>query len=137
MTPTPRRSSSTLRAALARATSIPVELTANGTGRVQLTLTRGTRTLARASIKLDADGTADHRLKLPKGIKAGRYTLTANYGAVAGLAQPDADGQGVGQARERELDPRRRAGVRPRALPDGRFHGARPERTFEVTTSAR
>ena len=38
--------------------------------------------IARASVRLDADGTADYRLKLPKGTKAGRYTLKATYRAI-------------------------------------------------------
>ena len=59
------------RSARARAKSIPVELTADDAGRVQLALVRGGRTIVRASVTLDADGTADYRLKLPKGIKAG------------------------------------------------------------------
>ena len=60
-----------------------MELTASDAGRVQLALTRGTRVVARASVKLAADGTADYRLKLPKGTKAGRYTLKATYRTIS------------------------------------------------------
>jgi PKD repeat protein len=67
------------RKARARAKSIPVELTASDGGRVQLSLARGARVIARAAVRLDQDGTADYRLKLPKGSKAGRYTLKATY----------------------------------------------------------
>ena len=111
-----------------------MELSASDAGRVQLALVRGNRVIARASVKLDADGTADHRLKLPKGTKAGRYTLKATYKpagrqaiivsrpiALTGKASATASSHG-GAA----------VGVGPRALPDGRFHGDRPARTFKV-----
>ena len=42
------------RTARTRAKAITVELTASGTGRVQLTLVRGERVVARASVKLAA-----------------------------------------------------------------------------------
>jgi PKD repeat protein len=125
------------RKARARAKRIPVELTANDAGRVQLSLARGVRVIARAGVTLDADGTADYRLKLPRGIKAGRYTLKATYKPVAG--------KGVtvkrtitltGKPSARRATASSRPGVAlargPRALPDGRFHGDRPPRAFKV-----
>ena len=35
--------------------------------------------LARATVRLDPDGTADHRLKLKKGTAPGRYVLKATW----------------------------------------------------------
>jgi hypothetical protein len=106
-----------------------VELTASGAGRVQLSLARGTRVLARVGVRLDPDGTADYRLKLPKGTKAGRYTLKATYGAIRVSRSLKLTGKA--RAHVSAL-----AGVAvghgPRALPDGRFHGPRPQRTFKV-----
>jgi PKD repeat protein len=125
------------RSARARAKSIPVELTASDTGRVQLALKRGARVIARASVRLDADGTADYRLKLPKGTKAGRYTLKATYTPPGGrpltasralrlTGKPAARRASASSFSAPVLD------GGPRALPDGRFHGTRPARTFAV-----
>jgi hypothetical protein len=85
--------------------------------------------VARATVKLDADGTADYRFKLPKRTKAGRYTLKATYGTVTVSRALKLTGKAA--ARRSSL-PGMAVGVGPRALPDGRFHGARPERTFKV-----
>ena len=125
------------RSARARAKSIPVELTASDAGRVQLSLTRGARTIARASVKLDADGTADYRLKLPKGTKPGRYTLKATYTPSGGrsiIVSRSLTLTGKPSARRASASsiPGVAVGVGPRTLPDGRFHGSRPERTFKV-----
>ena len=117
------------RSARARAKSIPVELTASDSGRVQLWLLRGGRMVARASVKLAADGTADYRLKLPKGTKAGRYTLKATYGTITVSRSLTL----TGKTSARKSSPGDAAvGAGPRALPDGRFHGALPARTFKV-----
>ena len=99
---------------------------------MQLTLTRGTKVLARASVQLDADGTADYRLKLPKGIKAGRYTLKATFGVGDRVAHAHAHRQGDGQARAPARCPRSKSAPARAPCPDGRFHGARPQRTFKV-----
>ena len=114
-----------------------MEITANDAGRVQLSLARGPRTIARASVRLDADGTADYRLKLPKGTKPGRYTLKATYTPSGGrpiTVSRSLTLTGKPSARRASASsiPGVAVGVGPRALPDGRFHGARPERTFEV-----
>ena len=139
--PTTPASASTLyapRKARARAKSIPVELTASDAGRVQLALARGNRVIVRAGVQLDEDGTADYRLKLPKGSRAGRYTLQGDLHAARPpgdhrVAEAHADRQGVVPARARELRaPPWRSARGPRALPDGRFHGDRPARTFKV-----
>jgi hypothetical protein len=119
------------RSAKARAKSIPVELTASDAGRVQLQLTRGSRVLARAGVRLDADGTADYRLKLPKGTKAGRYTLKATYQSATATRNLTLTGKPAARA-SAVSTPASEVGVGPRALPDGHFHGARPERTFKV-----
>jgi PKD repeat protein len=125
------------RKARARAKAIPVELTASDAGRVQLSLARGDRVIARAGVTLDEDGTADHRLKLPKGSRPGRYTLKATYRPAAG--QVITASQKItltGKPSARRATTSSRPGVAlgrgPRALPDGRFHGDRPARTFKV-----
>ena len=128
------------RKARARAKSIPVELTASDAGRVQLSLARGARVIARAAVRLDEDGTADYRLKLPKGSKAGRYTLKATYQPPAGQAiSASRKVTLTGKASARRARTSSRAGVvldgAPRALPDGRFDGDRPARTFKVRLS--
>ncbi len=125
------------RTARARAKSIPVELTASGGGRVQLSLLRGKRTISRASVRLDADGTADHRLKLPAGTPAGRYTLKAVFMPTIGSTITVSRGvtlKGKPSARRASASavPGVALGAGPRALPDGRFHGARPQRIFKV-----
>ncbi len=65
--------------ARARAEFIPVQLTATDRGKVQLQLLDGEKEIARASVRLDPDGTADHRLKLKKGTAPGRYVLKATW----------------------------------------------------------
>jgi PKD repeat protein len=125
------------RKARARAKSIPVALTASDTGRVQLSLARGGREIARAGVRLDEDGTADYRLKLPKGSRAGRYTLKATYRPAGGAAiKASRKITLTGKSSARRATASSRPGVTlgrgPRALPDGRFHGDRPARTFKV-----
>ncbi len=117
------------RSARARAKSIPVEVTASASGRVQLALMRGSRVIARASVKLAADGTADYRLKLPRNTKAGRYTLKATYGAASASRRLTLTGKVSARTSSR---PEAAVGAGPRALPDGAFHGARPARTFKA-----
>ena len=125
------------RKARARARSIPVELTASDAGRVQLSLARGNRVIARAAIRLDEDGTADHRLKLPKGSRAGRYTLQATYTppghqAIVASRKLTLTGKASSRRARTSSRPVAELGRGPRALPDGRFHGDRPARTFAV-----
>ena len=120
------------RSARARAKSIPVELTASDAGRVQLSLSRGARVIARASVRLEADGTADYRLKLPKGTKAGRYTLKAAYRTVTTSRSLTLTGKASARRASASSVPGVAIGAGPRALPDGRFIGARPGRTFTV-----
>jgi PKD repeat protein len=125
------------RNALVRAKAIPVKLRASGAGRVKLSLARGKRVIARASVRLDADGTAHHRLKLPKLSKAGRYTLTATYVPASGTAITASRKITLtNKSSGRRASMSSRPGVAldrgPRALPDGRFQGDRPARTFKV-----
>ncbi len=74
--PAPRRRSEQARA---RAEYIPVQLTATDRGKVQLQLLDGEKVIAKATVRLDPDGTADHRLKLKKGTAPGRYVLKATW----------------------------------------------------------
>jgi PKD repeat protein len=120
------------RKARARAKAIPVELTASDDGRVQLSLARGARVVARAGVRLDADGTADYRLKLPKGSKAGRYTLKATYRGITVSRTLTLTGKAVARHARASALPGVAIGAGPRALPDGRFHGPRPAATFKV-----
>ena len=120
------------RSVRARAKAIPVELTASDAGRVQLALTSGKRVLARATVRLDPDGTADHRLKLPKGIKPGRYTLKATFGAITESRSVTLTGKASARRASASSVASAVVGPGPRALPDGSFHGARPGRTFRV-----
>jgi hypothetical protein len=89
------------------------------------------RVIARAGVRLDEDGTADYRLKLPKGSKAGRYTLKATYGAITVSRKLTLTGRSARRARTSSR-PGVELGRGPRALPDGRFHGERPARTVKV-----
>jgi plastocyanin len=120
------------RKARARAKSLPIELTASDAGRVQLALTRGKRVIARAGVRLDEDGTADYRLKLPKGIRAGTYTLKATYGTATASRKITLTGKSSARRARTSARPGIELGRGPRALPDGRFHGDRPARTFKV-----
>ena len=88
--------------------------------------------IARASVRLDPDGTADYRLKLPKGAKAGRYTLKATYRGITVTRNVTLTGKvSARHARATALGGVA-VGAGPRALPDGRFHGSRPAATFKV-----
>jgi hypothetical protein len=125
------------RKARARAKSIPVELTASDAGRVQLSLARGSRVIVRAGVRLDEDGTADYHLKLPKGSKAGRYTLKATYTspgrhAITASRKITLTGKPSARRARTSSRPDPALGRGPRVLPDGRFHGDRPARTFKV-----
>lgn len=116
----------------ARAKSIPVELTASDSGRVQLKLARGGRVVVRVNVKLDEDGTRDYRLKLPKGSTAGRYTLKATYRTITASRRITLSGKASARRATASSRPAIELGRGPRALPDGRFHGTRPARTFKV-----
>ena len=120
------------RKARVRARSIPVELTASDAGRVQLALTRGSRVVARAGVRLDEDGTADYRLKLPKGSRAGSYTLKATYRTITASRKLTLTGGSSARRARTSSRPGTAVGRGPRALPDGRFQGDRPARTFNV-----
>ena len=125
------------RQARARAEFIPVQLTATDRGKVQIQLLDGTKVLAKATVRLDPDGTADHRLKLKRGTEPGRYVLKATWKPARSEAITK-----VRNVRLIKSPPVQRAkasslaGVAvstgPRALPDGAFHGTRPARTFNV-----
>jgi hypothetical protein len=101
---------------------------------VQLTLVSGKRVIARASVRLDADGTADHRLKLPKGIKAGRYTLKATFGTVTVSRSLTLTGKASARRASASAVGGVTLGPGPLALPDGHALGARPDRTFSVSS---
>jgi PKD repeat protein len=123
--------------ARARAEFIPVQLTATDRGKVQLQLLDGQTVLAKATVRLDPDGTADHHLKLKKGTAPGRYVLKAAW-----TPPRSATITKLRNIRLIKSPPVRRASASsspgavvatgPRALPDGAFHGTLPARTFNV-----
>jgi plastocyanin len=125
------------RKAGAGAKAIRVKLRANDAGRVQLSLARGGRVIARAAVRLAKDGTADYRLKLPRRTKAGRYTLKATYRpagdrAITAKWKITLTRKRAARRATASAGPRVAVGRGPRALPDGRFHGDRPASTFRV-----
>ena len=61
-------------------------LKAGAAGRVQLSLVRGGRVVCRGGTAVVA-GTTAYKLKLPKGVKAGRYTIKATYTPAGGASQ--------------------------------------------------
>ena len=72
-----------------------------------------TKVLARATVRLDPDGTADHRLKLKKGTAPGRYVLKATWKPPRSAADHQAAQPPAGQEPARGGAPRRaRAPVR-------------------------
>ena len=125
------------RTARARARAIRVKLSGSKAGRVTLALARGARVIARAGVKLDRNGRADYRLKLPKRTTAGRYTLKATYKPVGSRAitrsrKVTLTGTRPARGATASSRPGVALGRGPRALPDGRFHGERPASTFVV-----
>ena len=122
--------------AAAKAQAIRVALTASAAGKVQLALVRGGRIVSRGGTAVVA-GTSAYKLKLPKGIKAGRYTIKATYTTAAGAAKTTSRAitlTGKAGAKRASLAsrPGSTVGSGPVAMPDGTFHGRRPARTFAV-----
>jgi PKD repeat protein len=121
----------------ARARSIRVRLSASAAGRVRLSLVRGGRVIARGATAVPAASTA-YRLRFPKGVKAGRYTLKATYTPAGGAARTSTRAitltgrAGAARAAASAVSPRSELGRGPVAMPDGSFHGRRPARTFDV-----
>ena len=109
-----------------------MELTASDAGRVQLSLAARQPRGRPRQRQARRDGTADYRLKLPKGPKAGSLhaegDLQDGHRVAAELTL-------TGKASARRASsalPGVTLGRGPRALPDGRFHGDPPARTFKV-----
>jgi PKD repeat protein len=128
------------RKARARAEFIPVQLTATDRGKVQVQLLDGEKVLAKATVRLDPDGTADHRLKLKRGTAPGRYVLKAAWKPARSetitrlrnvrlVKSPPVRRRASARASSR---PGVAVGTGPRALPDGAFHGTLPARAFKV-----
>ena len=120
----------------ATSAAIRVALTADASGRVQLALVRGGRVVARGGTAVGT-GTKSYRLKLPRRAKAGVYTLKATYVPVGARASTlsrritlTGKARATGARTAAHAAPRLEGG--PVALPDGRFHGPRPARTFAV-----
>jgi hypothetical protein len=121
----------------ARAKAIRVTLRATSAGRVQLSLIRGGRVLARGGTTVAA-GSKAYKLKLPKGTKAGRYTIKATYTPAGGAAKTTTRAitltgkAGAARASASAVAPRSEVERGPVAMPDGTFHGRAPARTFDV-----
>jgi hypothetical protein len=93
--------------------------------------------VARAGVTLGADAALSYKLKLAKRMKPGRFTLRAVYTPVNGATVTRSRRISLtGKRTARRATASSRAGVAldrgPRRLPDGRFHGTRPPRTFTV-----
>jgi hypothetical protein len=109
----------------------------NDPGRVQLSLRRGARVIARGGVRVDEAGTVNYGLKLPKRTTAGRYTPKATYMPAGGTALTRSRKITLtGKRSARRAIASSSAGVvltrGPRGLPDGRFHGDPPARTLRV-----
>ncbi len=120
----------------AKVRSIRVALTADAAGRVQLALVRGGRIVSRGGTAV-APGTSAYGLRLPRGTKAGRYTIKATYtpaGGAAKTARRTIRLTGRAGAKRASLAsrPGSTVGRGPEGMPDGTFHGRRPARTFSV-----
>jgi plastocyanin len=121
----------------ARAKAIRVSLRAGASGRVQLQLVRGRRVVSRGGTVV-VQGTSAYKLKLPKGVKAGRYTITAGYTPTGGAAKKVSrtitlTGKArASRASASSVAPRSTVDGGPVGMPDGTFHGRRPARTFAV-----
>ena len=105
-------------------------------GKVQLALVRAGRIVSRGGTVVGA-GTSAYKLKLPKGIKAGRYTIKVTYTTTSGTAKTASRAitlTGKPGAKRASLASRPGSTVEggPVAMPDGTFHGRRPARTFAV-----
>ena len=137
--PAPRLTLSAARKLSAKAKAIRVTLNANTAGRVQLSLVRGGRVIARGGTAVPA-GSKAYKLKLPKGAKAGKYTIKATYTPAGGAAKTTTTTRaitltgkaGAARASASAVSPRSEVERGPVALPDGSFHGRRPARTFDV-----
>ena len=125
------------RKAAAKAKSIRVSLTASGAGRVQIALARGGRVIARGGTVV-VEGRTAYKLKLPKGTKAGRYTLKVTFtpksGAktIATRAITLTGKAGAARASASVAAPGGEVERGPAGMPDGTFHGRKPARTFDV-----
>ena len=121
------------RSARARAKSIPVELTASDAGRVQLALARGD---ARGRPRQRQARRRRHRRLPPQAPQGHQGRPLHAEGDLRGGHRVRASLTLTGKASARRASassiPGVEVGAGPRALPDGRFHGARPARTFKV-----
>jgi hypothetical protein len=122
---------------LANARALRLAVTAGAPGRASFALVRGGRVVARGAATLTRAGTTAYRLKLAKGLKAGAYTLKATFTAASGgtrTAKRTITLAGRPAARRARASGHTGATLTrgPVALPDGRFHGTRPGRTFAV-----
>jgi len=121
--------------AAAKARAIRVALTASASGKVQLALVRAGRIVSRGGTAVVA-GTSAYKLKLPRGVKAGRYTIKATYTTASGAKTASRAITLTGKAGAKRASlasrPGSTVGSGPVAMPDGTFHGRKPARTFDV-----
>jgi plastocyanin len=120
----------------AKAKSIRVTLKATTAGRVQLSLVRGGRVISRGGTAVGT-GTKAYKLKLPRGAKAGRYTIKATYTPTGGAAKTTTraialTGKAGALRASASVGSRSEVERGPVAMPDGTFHGRKPARMFEV-----
>ena len=104
---------------------------------MQLSLARGGRVVSRGGTAVVA-GSTSYKLKLPKGVKAGRYKIKATYTPTGGTAKTTSRAITLtGKARSARASVSvAKAGAEvdggPVGMPDGAFMGRRPARTFGV-----
>jgi PKD repeat protein len=121
----------------AKSKAIRLSLKAGAAGRVQLSLVRGGRVVSRGGTAVAA-GTTAYKLKLPKGAKAGRYTIKATYTPAGGSAKTTSKAITLkGKARAARASasiatPGAKVDGGPVGMPDGTFMGREPARTFRV-----
>jgi PKD repeat protein len=121
----------------AKSKAIRLSLKAGAAGRVQLSLVRGGRVVSRGGTAVAA-GTTVYKLKLPKGGKAGRYTIKATYTPAGGSAKTTTRAITLkGKARAARASasiatPGAKLDGGPVGMPNGTFMGREPARTFRV-----
>jgi hypothetical protein len=115
----------------ARAKSLPLTLTTDTAGKVNVALVRSGRVLAKGSRSI-GEGTTAYKLKLPRKAKGGRYTLKVTFKPAGGKATTTTRKVTLGKAKAGKASASAAShGARvsgagaPAGLPNGVFHGKR------------
>lgn len=118
----------------AKLRSLPIALTAESPGTAQFALVRGGRIVSKAGLSVTKPGSLGFKLKLPKKLKAGRYSLKITFvpaGAAKGATktisitfQAAKKKKAKKAAAAATASAARVAGAPAASIPDGRRHGA-------------